>query len=75
MKRQYNDYCLPKMTKPLLPLDKYGQPPDYLNPNTTNNHEQQIYGLRRVVGNRQANEKMLGCCKNSWPPEKNIKQV
>jgi hypothetical protein len=23
----------------------------------------------------QANEKMLGCCKNSWPPEKNIKQV
>jgi hypothetical protein len=43
----------------------------------TNNHEQQIYELRsRVVGNRQANEKkMLGCCKNSWPPEKNIKQV
>jgi hypothetical protein len=49
---------------------------NYLNPNTTNNHEQQIYRLRsRVVGNRQANEKMLGCCKNSWPPEKNIKQV
>jgi hypothetical protein len=40
---------------------------NYLNPNTTNNHEQQIYRLRsRVVGNRQANEKMLGCCKNSW---------
>jgi hypothetical protein len=35
--------ALPKMTKPLLPLDKYGQPLNYLNPNTTNNHEQQIY--------------------------------
>jgi hypothetical protein len=47
---------------------------NYLNPNTTNNHEQQIYRLRsRVVGNRQANEKMLGCCKNSWPEKKNIK--
>jgi hypothetical protein len=32
---------------------------NYLNPNTTNNHEQQIYRLRRVVGNRQANEKCL----------------
>jgi hypothetical protein len=40
---------------------------NYLNPNTTNNHEQQIYRLRSIVGNRQANEKMLGCCKNSWP--------
>jgi hypothetical protein len=64
--------ALPKMTKPLLPLDKYGQPLEL--PNTTNNHEQQIYRLRsRVVGNRQANENV--CCKNSWPPEKNIKQV
>jgi hypothetical protein len=34
----------------------------------------QIWLRSRVVGNRQANEKMLGCCKNSWP-EKNIKQV
>jgi hypothetical protein len=25
-------------------------------------------GYVGVVGNRQANEKMLGCC--SWPPEK-----
>jgi hypothetical protein len=66
--------ALPKMTKPLLPLDKYGQPLELPKSNTTNNHEQQIYRLRRVVGNRQANEKMLGCCKNSWP-EKNIKQV
>jgi hypothetical protein len=48
---------------------------NYLNPNTTNNHEQQIYRLRSRVVNRQANEKMLYCCKNSWPPEKNIKQV
>jgi hypothetical protein len=65
--------ALPKMTKPLLPLDKYGQPLELPKPNTTNNHEQQIYRLRsRVI---QANEKMLGCCKNSWPPEKNIKQV
>jgi hypothetical protein len=56
-------------------LDKYGQPLELPKSNTTNNHEQQIYRLRsRVVGNRQANEKMLGCCKNSWP-EKNIKQV
>jgi hypothetical protein len=51
-------------------LDKYGQPLELPKSNTTN-HEQQIYRLRsRVVGNRQANEKMLGCCKNSWPPEK-----
>jgi hypothetical protein len=58
--------ALPKMTKPLLLLDKYGQPLELPKPNTTNNHEQQIYRLRsRVVGNRQANEKMLGCCKNS----------
>jgi hypothetical protein len=45
---------------------------NYLNPNTTNNHEQQIYRLRSRVVGKQANEKMLGCCKNSWPPEKNI---
>jgi hypothetical protein len=65
----------PKMTK-LLPLDKYGQPLELPKSKYHNNHEQQIYRLRsRVVGNRQANEKMLGCCKNSWPPEKNIKQV
>jgi hypothetical protein len=66
--------ALPKMTKPLLRwinMAKLELPKS----NTTNNHEQQIYRLRsRVVGNRQANEKMLGCC-NSWPPEKNIKQV
>jgi hypothetical protein len=44
----------------LLPLDKYGQPLELPKPNTTNNHEQQIYRLRsRVVGNRQANEKCL----------------
>jgi hypothetical protein len=51
--------ALPKMTKPLLPLDKYGQPLELPKSNTTNNHEQQIYRLRRVVGNRQANEKCL----------------
>jgi hypothetical protein len=27
--------ALPKMTKPLLPLDKYGNRLNYLNPNTT----------------------------------------
>jgi hypothetical protein len=49
--------ALPKMTKPLIPLDKYGQPLELPKPNTTNNHEQQIYRLRsRVI---QANEKML----------------
>jgi hypothetical protein len=49
--------ALPKMTKPLIPLDKYGQPLELPKPNTTNNHEQQIYRLRsRVVGNRQANK-------------------
>jgi hypothetical protein len=58
--------ALPKMTKPLLPLDKYGQPLELPKSNTTNNHEQQIYRLRsRVVGNRQANEKMLGCCRTA----------
>jgi hypothetical protein len=68
--------ALPKMTKPLLRWINMANRLNYLNPNTTNNHEQQIYRLRsRVVGNRQANEKMLGCCKNSWPPKKNIKQV
>jgi hypothetical protein len=46
---------------------------NYLNPNTTNNHEQQIYRFSRVVGNRQANEKMLGCVTAGH--EKNIKQV
>jgi hypothetical protein len=39
--------ALPKMTKPLLPLDKYGQPLELPKSNTTNNHEQQIYRLRR----------------------------
>jgi hypothetical protein len=54
--------ALPKMTKPLLPLDKYGQPLELPKSNTTNNHEQQIYRLRsRVVGN-EGTEKMLGCC-------------
>jgi hypothetical protein len=50
--------ALPKMTKPLSRWI-YNRL-NYLNPNTTNNHEQQIYRLRsRVVGNRQANE-------NAW---------
>jgi hypothetical protein len=68
--------ALPKMTSLYSRWINMANRLNYLNPNTTNNHEQQIYRLRsRVVGNRQANEKMLGCCKNSWPPEKNIKQV
>jgi hypothetical protein len=59
-RQQYNDYCSSKDDKAYL-LDKYGQPLELPKSNTTNNHEQQIYRLRsRVVGNRQANEKMLG---------------
>jgi hypothetical protein len=58
-RQQYNDYCSPKMTAS-TPLDKYGQPLELPKPNTTNNHEQQIYRLRsRVVGNRQANAWLL----------------
>jgi hypothetical protein len=62
--------ALPKMTKPLLRWINMANRLNYLN-QIPQIHEQQIYRLRsRVVGNRQANEKMLGCCKNSWPPEK-----
>jgi hypothetical protein len=57
-RQQYNDYCSSKDDKASLPLDI--QPLELPKPNTTNNHEQQIYRLRsRVVGNRQANE-------NAW---------
>jgi hypothetical protein len=60
--------ALPKMTKPSRWINMANRL-NYLNPNTTNNHEQQIYRFSRVVGNRQANEKMLGCVQ-CWPPER-----
>jgi hypothetical protein len=54
------------MTNPLLPLVNSNH--ELPKSNTANNHEQQIYGLRsRVIGNRQANEKMLVLFLNSWP--------
>jgi hypothetical protein len=73
-RQQYNDY-LPKMTKPLLPLDKYGQPLELPKPNTTNNHDSKFIGY--VAGLLVIDRQMKKClgCKNSWPPEKNIKSA
>jgi hypothetical protein len=59
MGRQQYKLCSSKDDKPLSRWINMANRLNYLNPNTTNNHEQQIYRLRsRVVGNRQANEKM-----------------
>jgi hypothetical protein len=66
--------ALPKMTKPLPRWINMANRLNYLNqiPQIIMNSKFIGYVAGLLV---QANEKMLGCCKNSWPPEKNIKQV